>query len=101
MNYQLKVLQDRVAQIKAMNESNLSSGLKKGAELRIKAKEAADDLRRRKIEATTGMRKSPKPTIKFSAGEQFDAAIHRVVDGEPVINKDGSFAKKKGKRPSV
>ena len=100
-NYHMKVIQDRVAQLKSMNESDLNSGIKMGAELRIKAKEAKDDLRRRKIAATTGMNKSPKKTIKFSAGEQFDAAIHRVVDGDPVLNKDGSYAKKKGKRPSA
>jgi len=98
MNYHARVIKDRIAQMKANDASNMPPGLKEGARLRLKAKAVDDDRRQRKIDATQGLKKNRNT---YSAGERFDSEIHQSLDGEPIINKDGSFRKKTNWKQNV
>jgi len=99
MNYHEKVIKDRIAQRQQIQESDLGPGLKEGIDRRLAARVQRDERRQRQIAAISGMHGK---TNHYSDGEQFNPEIHQSVDGDPVINNDGSFRKKSNwKRASV
>lgn len=57
-----------------------------------KVMEHRAELRTRKLAAIEGMHRKRKS--RYSAGEQFDKSIHQMLNGEPIINNDGTFRKK-------